>query len=309
MKVLVTGGAGFIGSHIVDTMIEKGYEVCIIDNMSHGKERNINNEAKLYKMDIRDSKVIDIFQIEKPDYVIHEAAQICVNNSITNPVEDAEINIIGTINVLEGCKNAGVKKIIYPASAAIFGNPKYLPIDENHPLGMISQYGVTKHAVEHYLRVYKYLYGIDYVCLRYSNVYGPRQDSSGEGGVVSIFCDKVRKGETPIIYGSGQQIRDFVYVKDVVRANIMALESEKSGIYNVCTNTKITINELLICIEKIFNVDIDPRHVKERKGDIRDSYMSYEKIYKELGWKPQYKLIDGINGIKNHLKFLSIDKF
>jgi len=294
MKVLVTGGAGFIGSHIVDMLIDKNYEVCIIDNMSHGKKENVNSKATLYKMDIRDSKVIDIFQIEKPDYVIHEAAQICVNNSIINPIEDAEINIIGTINVLEGCKVAKVKKIIYPASAAIFGNPKYLPIDENHPLDMISPYGVSKHTVEHYLSVYKHLYGIDYVCLRYSNVYGPRQDSSGEGGVVSIFCDKLRKRETPIIYGDGKQIRDFVYVRDVARANIMALESGKSGIYNVCTNTKTTVNELLICMEKNLNVNIEPIYAQERVGDIKNSYMSYDKIHKEFGWKPRFRLEDGI---------------
>jgi UDP-glucose 4-epimerase len=306
MKVIVTGGAGFIGSHIVDMLVEKNYEVCIIDDMSHGKQENVNNKAMLYKMDIRNSKIIDVFRKEKPDYVIHEAAQICVNNSIINPIEDAEINIIGTINVLEGCKTAGVKKIIYPASAAIFGNPKYLPIDENHPLDMISPYGVSKHTVEHYLRVYKYLYGIDYVCLRYSNVYGPRQDSSGEGGVVSIFCDKLRKRETPIIYGDGEQIRDFVYVRDVARANIMALESGKSGIYNVCTNTKTTVNKLLMCMEKNLNVNIQPMYAEERVGDIKNSYMSYDKIHKEFGWKPQYKLIDGI---KNHLKFLSIGKF
>lgn len=305
LKVLVTGGAGFIGSHIVDMLINKSYEVCIIDNMSHGKNENVNEKAKLYKIDIRDFKVIDIFKKEKPDYVIHEAAQICVSNSVKNPVEDAETNIIGTINILEGCKIAGVKKIIYPASAAVFGNPKYLPIDEKHPLDMISPYGISKHTVEHYLSVYKYLYGIDYVCLRCSNVYGPRQDSSGEGGVISIFCEKLKTKEVPMIYGNGEQIRDFVYVEDVAKANIMALESDKSGIYNVSTNTKTTINELLTCIEKIFNINIKPVYLSERAGDIKNSYMSYDKIYKELGWKPEIQLKDGIANIK---KWLEINK-
>ncbi|MEY8764353.1 MULTISPECIES: NAD-dependent epimerase/dehydratase family protein [Clostridium] len=300
MKVLVTGGAGFIGSHIVDMLIDNDYEVCIVDNMSHGEKQNINSKAKVYKVDIRSPKLKEVFQIEKPDYVIHEAAQICVNNSLINPLEDADINIMGTINILESCKTVNVKKIIYPASAAIFGNPKYLPIDEKHPLDMISPYGVSKHTVEHYLNVYKYLYGIDYICLRYSNVYGPRQDSSGEGGVVSIFFDRLKKGKTPVIYGNGKQIRDFVYVEDVARANMMSLESHKSGMYNVCTNVKTTVNKLLECIEKILNVNVQPIHLESRKGDIRDSYMSYDKIYEELGWKPKYKLDMGIRKIENY---------
>lgn len=242
MKVLVTGGAGFIGSHIVDQLIEEGYEVCIIDNMSHGKKENINKNAKFYKIDIRDKEIINIFKKEKPDYVIHEAAQISVQNSMINPIEDAEINILGSINILEACRKVNVKKIIYPASAAIFGEPEYLPIDESHPLNMISSYGVSKHTVEHYLKVYKELYGINYSILICSNVYGPRQDSSGEGGVVSIFFDKILKGQVPTIFGDGEQVRDFVYVKDVVMANSMMLKTDKCGIYNLCTNTKTTIN-------------------------------------------------------------------
>ena len=301
MKVLVTGGAGFIGSSIVDMLIDKNYEVCIIDNMSHGKKENINNKATFYNMDIRDSKIINIFLKEKPDYVIHEAAQISINNSIKEPLEDAEINILGTINILEACKSVGVKKIIYPASAAIFGEPKYLPIDEKHPLDMISPYGVSKHTVEHYLSVYKELYGIEYVCLRYSNVYGPRQDSSGEGGVVAIFCDKIMKNETPIIYGDGEQIRDFVYVNDVARVNVLSLELDKSGIYNVCTNTKTSINKLFKCMKNNFAVDIKSVCVEERTGDIRDSYMSYKKIYDEFGWKPEFNLEDGIRSIKEYM--------
>lgn len=308
MKVLVIGGAGFIGSHIVDMLIDKNYEVCIIDNMSHGKKENINSGAKFYKMDIRNPEIIDIFKTEKPDYVVHEAAQINVSNSIINPIEDAEINIIGSINVLEACKQTKVKKIIYPASAAIFGNPRYLPIDELHPLDMISPYGVSKHTVEHYLKVYKELYDIDYVILRYSNVYGPRQSSSGEGGVVAIFCDRLMKGQAPVIYGDGEQIRDFVYVKDVAAANIMALESDKCGTYNVSTNTKTSINELLKCIESSFNLFAKPIYKEARIGDIEESYMAYDKIYKELGWKPRYGLECGVQEIKKLLFKQKISK-
>lgn len=290
----MTGGAGFIGSHIVDLLIDRGYDVCIVDNMSHGKEENINKKARFYRVDIRGKNIISIFKKEKPDYVIHEAAQICVQNSILDPINDADINILGSINVLEACREAGVKKIIYPDSAAIFGEPKYLPIDEAHPIGMISNYGVSKHTVEHYLEVYRQLYGINYNVLRYSNVYGPRQDTSGEGGVVSIFCDKLIKRQAPNIFGNGEQVRDFVYVKDVARANLMALETDKCGVFNVCTNTKTTVNQLFNYIKDIINIDIEPIYKKSRAGDIKISYMSYDKIKKQIKWEPKYRLEEGL---------------
>lgn len=294
MKVLVTGGAGFIGSNIVDLLIEKKYEVCIVDSLVHGKKSNINPKAKFYEMDIRNTSLIEVFQKERPDYVIHNAAQISVSNSVNDPINDASVNIIGTINVLEAAKETKVKKIIYPASAAIFGEPVYLPIDEEHPLEMISGYGVTKHTVEHYLKVYKSLYDIDYVSLRCSNVYGPRQDSSGEGGVVAIFCEKLLKGERPYIYGDGEQIRDFVYVGDVARANLLAIESNINGIFNICTNTKVTINLLLKIMSRILGKDIEAMYTNGREGDIRNSYMTYEKANKNLRWKPEVALEDGL---------------
>ncbi|MBX4270560.1 NAD-dependent epimerase/dehydratase family protein [Clostridium estertheticum] len=294
MKVLITGGAGFISSHIADLLIENNYDVCVIDNLSHGKIRNLDPKAKFYNVDIREKEVFDIFEKEKPDVVVHNAAQISVSNSVENPLEDASINIIGTINILEASRQFGVKKIIYPASAAIFGEPEYLPIDEKHPLNMISPYGVSKHTVEHYLGVYKKSYNIDYVVLRYSNVYGPRQDSSGEGGVVSIFCEKLINGQAPFIYGDGEQIRDFVYVKDVAEANLMAIEKNKSGIYNVCTNSKTTINNLFGYIRDLIGKDISPVYVKEREGDIKNSYMTYDKIGNEIGWRPEYAIHSGL---------------
>lgn len=293
VKILVTGGAGFIGSHIVDLLIEHGHEVCIIDNLIHGKKEYINEKATFYCNDIRDKEINKIFEKEKFDIVIHEAAQISVHSSVIDPINDASVNIIGTLNILENCKNYGVKKIIYPASAAIFGEPEYLPIDENHPLGMISGYGVTKHTVEHYLSVYEKLYGIKYTVLRYSNVYGPRQDSTGEGGVVAIFCEKLLLNQKPYIYGDGCQVRDFVYVKDVANANLLAINSIDNGIYNVCTNTKITVNDLFDRISEILKSDLKPIYTEERDGDIRDSYMSYEKIRKN-GWKYKYGLMEGL---------------
>jgi UDP-glucose 4-epimerase len=304
MKVIITGGAGFISSHVVDLLIDNNYEVCIIDNLTHGSKNNINKKAKFYEMDIRDTKLIEVFEIEKPDYVIHNAAQISVPASVDDPMNDASINILGTVNVLEASRKVNVKKIIYPASAAIFGEPSYLPIDEEHPLEMLSGYGVTKHTVEHYLKVYKTLYNIDYVVLRCANIYGPRQDSSGEGGVIAIFCEKLLMDQTPYIYGDGEQIRDFVYVKDVAKAYLMALQSDINGIYNVSTNIKITINELFKVINELLNKNISCIYADERKGDIRDSYMTYDKIKGEIGWKPETSITEGLKETLNYYRDL-----
>lgn len=294
MKVIVTGGAGFIGSHIVDLLFENNYEVCVIDNLNHGKAENVNPKVKFYKCDILSNNILNIFRSEKPDIVIHQAAQISTTKSISNPMKDAEINIMGTLNLLESARSINVKKVIYSSSAAVFGEPKYLPIDEEHPVDMVSHYGVSKHVVEHYLSVYKKLYNINYVILRYSNVYGPRQDSSAEGGVVSIFCDKVLKNESPYIYGDGEQTRDFIYVKDVAKANLLAIKGNIEGIFNVSSNEKISINQLFKTIISTLNKKIEPIHVKERDGDLTNSYMTYEKIFNKLGWKPEHKVIDGI---------------
>ncbi|PJI09711.1 MULTISPECIES: NAD-dependent epimerase/dehydratase family protein [Clostridium] len=294
MNILVTGGAGFIGSHVVRMLLEHGHKVCIVDNMIHGNESKVPHGVDIYKLDILSCEIENVFKKERPEIVIHNAAQISVAGSVKDPLYDARTNILGSINILEMCRKYGTRKVIYPASAAIFGEPKYLPIDEDHPLDMISSYGVSKHTVEHYLKVYKELYDINYTVLRYSNVYGPGQDSSGEGGVVSIFADKIIKGEPLHIYGNGEQIRDFVYVKDVATANMYALESLNNGIYNVCTNKKITVNELaeLMCSVSKKNVEII--HDGERAGDIFESYMSYDKISKACGWKPKYDLEHGI---------------
>ncbi len=294
MRILVTGGAGFIASHIVDRLIELGHEVCIVDSMIHGKKANINKLASLKEIDIRDDKLIDTFLEFRPEIVIHNAAQISVPKSIENPMEDASINILGSISVLEACRKVGVRKIIYPASAAIFGQPIYLPIDEEHPLNMISGYGITKHTVEHYLKAYKSLYNIDYVVLRYSNVYGPRQDSTGEGGVISIFCEKIMRNTSPYIYGDGEQLRDFIYVKDIVRANIIAIESLENGIYNVCSSNKLSVNQLLNIVNEVAKKNIEPLYTDKREGDIENSYMTYEKIKNEIGWEPEYDIYQGL---------------
>ncbi|TCO60242.1 SDR family oxidoreductase [Caldanaerobacter subterraneus] len=294
MKVLVTGGAGFIGSHIVDLLIENGYEVVIVDNLSTGKEEFINKKAIFRKKDITDEDLYKIFEKEKPDYVIHQAAQIDVQKSIDNPVFDAKVNILGTVNLLEYCRKSGVKKVIYASSAAVYGNPEYLPIDEEHRINPISYYGISKQTPEHYFDVYSQLYGLKYTILRYANVYGVRQDPKGEGGVISIFIDKMLKGERPIIFGDGNQTRDFVYVKDVAKANFLALEKGDNEIVNISTNRTTTINELVYVMNKIMGTSLKPIYTEPRKGDIVHSYLDNKKALDVLGWKPEYSLEDGL---------------
>lgn len=294
MKIIVTGGAGFIGSHITDMLIKRGHRVCVIDSLVHGRIENLNPDAKFVKMDIRDKGIEDVFINEKPDILIHEAAQISVPSSIEDPVYDAEVNIIGTLNLLKSAKKSGVRKIIYPASAAIFGEPEYLPVDEAHPLNMMSGYGVTKHTVEHYLKVYNSLYGIKYTIFRYANVYGPRQDSTGEGGVVAIFCENLIKGRQPVIFGDGEQTRDFVYVKDVAGANMLALEAGDNEIFNVCTNSAVSVNQLLSAMNTVAGTGFEAVYKPTREGDIRNSFMTYGKIKGALGWTPNYCLEEGL---------------
>jgi len=294
MKVLVTGGAGFIGSNIADLFIENGYEVVIVDNLSTGKEEFINKKAIFYKKDITDDDLCGIFEKEKPDYVIHQAAQIDVQKSIDNPVFDAKVNVLGTVNLLECCRKSGVKKIIYASSAAVYGNPEYLPIDEGHRINPISYYGISKHTPEHYFEVYRQLYGLKYTILRYANVYGIRQDPKGEGGVISIFIDKMLKGERPVIFGDGNQTRDFVYVKDVAKANLLALERGDNEVVNISTGKPTSINELVEMMNKIMNTSLKPIYTEPRKGDIMHSYLDNKKALDVLGWKPEYSLEEGL---------------
>ncbi|MFW6030347.1 MAG: SDR family oxidoreductase [Halanaerobiales bacterium] len=294
MKILVTGGAGFIGSNITDKLIELGYQTIVLDNLSYGNRENINKEVKFYEMDIKSHDIEDIFMSEDITHVIHHAAQIDVQHSIKDPFFDIQNNIIGTVNILECCKKFNVKKIIYPSSAAIYGDPEYLPIDEKHPINPMSPYGVSKHTPEHYLEMYRQLYGLDYTILRYSNVYGPRQDPSGEGGVVSIFIDKMLAGEVPIIYGNGKQTRDFIYVGDVVEANIKALSEGDGEIVNISSNTQNSVNDLYQIINQIMDTKIKPLYKAERKGDIRNSYLDNTRASEVLNWRPAYDLRRGL---------------
>ncbi|MBA2840122.1 UDP-glucose 4-epimerase [Methanococcus maripaludis] len=292
MKILVTGGAGFIGSHIVDLLIENGHDVSILDNLSTGNEKNLNSKAKFIKGDILDKK-LDLTGFE---CVIHEAAQINVRTSVENPVFDANINVLGTINILEKMKEYNVKKIIFSSSGgAVYGEPEYLPVGEKHSVKPLSPYGLSKFCAEEYIKLYNRLYGIEYCILRYSNVYGERQDPLGEAGVISIFIDKMKNGESPVIYGDGNQTRDFVNVKDVAKANLMAL-NWKNDILNIGSGKEISVNELFSIISSETGFAKDPIYEKEREGEVYRIYIDYSKA-KTLGWVPEVELKNGIKEI------------
>ncbi|ULL19023.1 NAD-dependent epimerase/dehydratase family protein [Paenibacillus sp. H1-7] len=294
MNILITGGAGFIASHIVDRLVGHGHVVSIIDNLSTGNMDELSDFASFYHCSIMDDEIESIFQKVQPEVVFHHAAQIDVQTSLSQPVLDAEINILGTIKLLEQCKKYGVRKIIYASSAAVYGTPEYLPVDERHPVQPLSFYGISKHTPEHYIEVFSKLSDLDYTILRYANVYGIRQDPRGEGGVISIFVNKLLEGRTPIIFGDGEQTRDFIYVKDIVEANIAALEKGSKGIYNISCNEQTTVNQLLKVMSEICNMPFEPQYLPPRSGDIIHSCLDNSAAKEELGWKPKYTLAEGL---------------
>lgn len=305
-KILVTGGAGFIGSHIVDRLIDKGYEVIVVDDLSSGKEENINRKAKFYKLDIQDSNLEAVFQKEMPYYVNHHAAQMDVRRSVSDPIFDARVNILGTINVLENCIKYKVKKVIFASSGgAIYGEQESFPAREDHPLRPVSPYGISKLAGEYYLHYYKTVYGLDYVSLRYANVYGPRQDPMGEAGVVAIFIQKMLNGEQPIINGDGEQTRDFVYVEDVVEANILAMMNDTSdGIFNIGTGIETSVNQIFNLLRGIINPYIKERHGPPKLGEQRRSVLECRKAKEALQWQDRTPLSDGLEKTCRYFKNL-----
>lgn len=296
MKILVTGGAGFIGSHIVDMLIDSGHEVVIVDDLSSGRESNINKKARFYKLDIQDSLLDDIFNKERPDYVNHHAAQKDVRLSVTDPIYDAKINILGTINILQNCIKHKVKKVIFASTGgAIYGEQDVFPATEAHPARPISPYGITKLVAEHYLYYYKGIFGLDYTVLRYSNVYGPRQDPFGEAGVVAIFIQKMLKGEQPVINGDGEQTRDFVYVGDVARANILAMQDDISeNIFNIGTGVETSIKQTFNCLREIIGPSIQEKHGPAKQGEQFRSVIECTRAKEFLKWEPVTSLIDGL---------------
>jgi|SRR3989344_4423047 len=300
MKSLVTGGAGFIGSWIVDSLIDKGHEVIVIDNLSTGKEENLNKKAVFYKKDILDKEIIQIFLKEKPDYVFHLAAQINVRRSIENPSEDAQTNILGTLNLLDACTKSKVKKFIFSSTGgAIYGEDVKIPTLETEKTDPISPYGIAKFTIEKYLEFYKKVYGLDYTILRYSNVYGPRQNAKGEAGVIAIFVTDIIKNKSFTIFGDGEQTRDYVYVKDVADANILALNL--SGIFNIGTEKETSVNDLIKTLESIEKSKFSVKNINAIKGELKRSCLSSEKI-KKAGWKQQYNLEKGLKETLDYFK-------
>jgi len=303
MKTIVTGGAGFIGSQVVDRLIEEGHEVVVIDNLSTGKESNINKKAKFYNIDIQDQKVSEIFEKEKPDYVNHHAAQIDLRLSIKKPILDAQINILGLINILDNSVKHNVKKFIYVSSAAVYGIPGSLPVKEDVAKLPLSPYGIGKWVGELYLNFYNQTFGLNYTTLRYSNVYGPRQQG-GEAGVVSIFIRKVLAGDNPIIFGDGKQTRDYVFVSDVVDANILALTKGDKEAFNIGTGVATSVNDLFSEIKKITNHQETAEHAEEIQGELKEIFLDSLKAEDMLGWKSKTSLNDGLNQTYNYFKNL-----
>lgn len=308
MRVLVTGGGGFIGSHLVDVLIQKGHYVLVIDNMSTGNPRNLNVNAEYVNLDIQNKEILKVFERFKPDVVYHLAAQVSVKKSIEIPRDDADSNIMGIISVLEGCKISNVQKIIYSSSAAVYGDPLNIPIDESHPCSPISFYGISKKTPEDYIGVYSSIYGIKFSILRYSNVFGPRQNSAGEGGVISTFKELFDKGGRPFIDGSGVQTRDFIYVKDVAEANLEVLNRGDNEVFNVSSGNATSIIELFHEFKLLYRSDCEPQFRPERVGDIKFSVLDNSKIRLHVGWKPRYSLRQGLleyiheEGAPNYLR-------
>jgi UDP-glucose 4-epimerase len=304
MRVLVTGGAGFIGSNIADALIEKGHSVVIVDNLSSGNIKNINKKAGFYKVDIADKKRIpEIFKREKIDVVIHHAAQIDVRKSVADPAFDAGVNVLGTLNLLEAARQNGIKKVIFASSGGtIYGECAKNPPDESFPGNPISPYGITKYTVEFYLKFYAAIYGMKYTALRYANVYGPRQDPHGEAGVVAIFSSRMLAGEPLTIFGNGRQTRDYVFVGDVVRANLAALTAGDNETINIGTTKLTSVNELFREMAGIIGYEKKPVYKPARAGEIMKSFLNNKKAKKKLNWQPQVALKDGLSTTIEYFK-------
>jgi UDP-glucose 4-epimerase len=295
MKVLVTGGAGFIGSHVADLFIENGYEVVIVDDLSTGRASNINPRAKFYQLDIRSQEIREVFEQERPQYVSHHAAQMDVRRSVAEPIFDAEVNILGSINLLESARSVGLHHFVYISTGgAVYGEPEYLPCDENHPINPICQYGASKHTVEHYLYMYHENYGLNYTVLRYPNVYGPRQDPHGEAGVVAIFTGQMISGEQVAINGDGDQERDYVHVTDCAQANLKAITVSNNGVFNIGSGMGTTVNQIYQTLKEITGYPLDALHRSPKLGETRRIYLDATKARRELGWQLTVDLMAGL---------------
>jgi UDP-glucose 4-epimerase len=295
MKIIVTGGAGFIGSHIVDAYLAEGHEVHIVDDFSTGREANVNANAVVHRFDIADSGVIELIADVKPDVLNHHAAQMDVRRSVADPAIDAQVNIIGFVNLLQGCLQAKVKKVIFASSGgAVYGDKEPIPASEDHPTEPLSPYGVSKRTGELYLGYYHSAFGLPYVALRYANVYGPRQSSQGEAGVVAIFIDRLLSGQSPIINGDGRQTRDYVYVGDVVAANLAALRTGFVGAVNIGTAQETDVVAIFESLQTRLGSQLKAVHGPAKTGEQRRSCLAIGLAAQVLGWKPAVALDQGL---------------
>jgi len=297
MKALVTGGAGFIGSHLVDALLAAGHDVCAVDDLSRGRRSQVAPEARLHTVDVRSAALHDVMGSERPEVVFHQAAQIDVRRSIAEPLLDTEINVVGTVNVLQACVSAGVRRVVFASSGgAIYGDTSVIPTPEHQTALPASLYGAAKLCGEAYGGVYASLYGIEFCALRYANVYGPRQDPHGEAGVVAIFARKLLGGEAPVINGDGTQTRDYVYVTDVVAANLAAGSADAAamGAYNVGTGREVDVNQLFTMLRDACGATGAAQHGPGKPGEQRRSCLDASLAASRLGWSPQVGLEDGL---------------
>jgi UDP-glucose 4-epimerase len=303
LKILVTGGAGFIASQIADAFIAEGHKVFILDNLSTGFEININPKAVFIKADIGDKSLSSLFEKEKFDVVNHHAAQMDVRRSVADPAFDATTNILGTLNLLQNCVKTGVKKFMFASTGgAVYGDQSYFPADEKHPTAPLSPYGISKLAVEKYLFFYHTQYNLNYTILRYANIYGPRQNPFGEAGVVAIFSTRLLKGEQPLINGTGLQTRDYVYVGDVVKAALTTVNDPASDIYNIGTGIETDVNQLFHIINNIAGKGLVEKHGPTAPGEQMRSVITSDKIYAKFKWRPTTKLEEGLKNTVNFFK-------
>ncbi|MFN3286623.1 MAG: NAD-dependent epimerase/dehydratase family protein [bacterium] len=295
MRVLVTGGAGFVGSHVVEVLRAAGHRVAVVDVLDPGRAEFVPEGVPLYRVDVASRQLEEVFQEERPQAVCHHAAQASVAVSVREPLRDAQVNVLGTLNVLECCVRYGVGRVLFASTGgAIYGEPDRLPVSEDHPTRPVSPYGVHKLCAEQHLAAYGHLYGLRWIALRYGNVYGPRQDPYGEAGVVAIFCVAMLEGRQPVIFGDGQHTRDYVYVEDVARANLLALETDVQGVFNVGTGVETPTREIFERVRDATGFSGEPRYAPARPGDVRRICLDIARAERVLGWRPQVTLAEGI---------------
>lgn len=296
MRVLVTGGAGFIGSNVADRFVALGHEVAVLDNLSTGKREFVPPAARFFEADLTDAEAVEgCVAAFRPEIVDHHAAQIDVRRSVVDPIHDARVNIIGALALLMACTRHGVRKFVYASTGgALYGEGRTLPAAEDHPVNPEAPYGASKHALEHYLYLWKLLHGLDYTVLRYPNVYGPRQNPHGEAGVNAIFIGLMLAGKRPRIFGSGEQLRDYLYVADVVEANVLALSRGSGEMLNIGTGVGTSVNDIFRELKSILGFEGDPIYEAPRPGEVQRIYLDASRAREVLGWTPRIGFRDGL---------------